>query len=501
MSVSIELSNNERTSAMVYGISFANLINIVFIALGLGICSTSIMVLGAGMHISKDAKVIFQQFFTLINTYISMHLIRMICEGHTGTGFLIGARAVTFVEFFVSGLMIYMLSLLILYVASPGKTGHTINKVFLALLAIHTIGLLINLFTNFYYYFDEFNMYHRSRGYGYSNIMHIFMLIQNIFLLVKYRKKFDKRLKSALWVYLISPLAAIVLQFFFPQVQFVILATVISAGYLNLAVIMIQGERYENQRKEKARLDTELTMATRIQAETLPNIFPAFPDREDFNVFASMNPAKEVGGDFYDFFLIDDSHLGIVIADVSGKGIPAALFMMVSKIMIQNVAMMGSSPAEVLRFVNNQLCSNNPEEMFVSVWYGCLDLENGILTAANAGHEYPFLKEPDGSFKMVKDRHGLVIGGLEGVRYSEYELQLDPGAKLFIYTDGIPEAADADNKFYGTDRLLKTLVEHEAGTPTEIIHSVNASVKDFVKDAPQFDDLTMLCLEYVGKKN
>jgi serine phosphatase RsbU (regulator of sigma subunit) len=139
--------------------------------------------------------------------------------------------------------------------------------------------------------------------------------------------------------------------------------------------------------------------------------------------------------------------------------------------------------------------------MFVSVWYGCLDLENGILTAANAGHEYPFLKEPDGSFKMVKDRHGLVIGGMEGVRYSEYELQLDPGAKLFIYTDGIPEAADADNKFYGTDRLLKTLVEHEAGTPTEIIHSVNASVKDFVKDAPQFDDLTMLCLEYAGKKS
>jgi serine phosphatase RsbU (regulator of sigma subunit) len=343
-------------------------------------------------------------------------------------------------------------------------------------------------------------MYHRARGYGYSNIMHILMLFQSIFLLIKYRKKFDKRLKIALWVYLISPLVALALQFFFPQVQFVILATVISAGHLNLAVIMIQGERYEKQRKEKARLDTELTMATRIQAETLPNIFPAFPDREDFNVFASMNPAKEVGGDFYDFFLIDESHLGIVIADVSGKGIPAALFMMVSKIMIQNVAMMGHSPAEVLKFVNNQLCANNPEEMFVSVWYGSLDLETGILTAANAGHEYPFLKEPDGSFKMVRDRHGLVIGGMEGVRYSEYELQLDPGAKLFIYTDGIPEATDADNKFYGTDRLLQSLIASESGTPTEIIHSVDASVKAFVKEAPQFDDLTMLCLEYVGSK-
>ena len=482
------------------GISYADLINLIFIALGLGICSMSIMVLGTGMHIARDAKVIFQQFFTLINIYISMHLIRMVCEGHTAMASQIATRATTFIEYFVSGLMIYMLSLLILYVAAPGKFGHTINVAFLVLLSIHTIGLIVNLFTNFYYVFDEFNMYHRARGYGYSNIMHILMLVQSIFLLIKYRKKFDKRLKSALWLYLISPLAALALQFIFPQVQFVILATVISAGYLNLAVLMIQGERYEKQRKEKARLDTELTMATRIQAETLPNIFPAFPEREDFNVFASMNPAKEVGGDFYDFFLIDETHLGLVIADVSGKGIPAALFMMVSKIMIQNVAMMGHSPAEVLKFVNNQLCANNPEEMFVSVWYGSLDLETGVLTAANAGHEYPFIKEPDGSFKMVKDRHGLVIGGLEGVRYSEYEIQLDPGAKLFLYTDGIPEAADPDNKFYGTDRLLNSLVASESGTPQEIIQAVGDSVKDFVKDASQFDDLTMLCLEYVGSK-
>ncbi|MBO4449461.1 MAG: serine/threonine-protein phosphatase [Clostridiales bacterium] len=480
------------------GISVADLINILFIALGLGICTMSIMQMGTGMHIQKDAKVIFQQFFTVINIYISMHLIRMIAEGHTGTLPETLTRASTFIEYLVSGIMIYMLSLLILYVASPGKMGHVINVVFLVLMAIHVIGLIVNLFTNFYYTFDEFNVYHRARGYGYSNIMHLLMLSQNIFLLIKYRKKFDKRLARALWIYLISPIFALALQFFFPGVQFVILVTVISAGFLNLAVIMIQGERYENQRREKNRIDTELTMATRIQAETLPNIFPAFPERDDFNIFASMNPAKEVGGDFYDFFLIDESHLGLVVADVSGKGIPAALFMMVSKIMIQNIAMMGSSPAEVLRFVNNQLCSNNPEEMFVSVWYGCLDLETGILTAANAGHEYPVLKQPDGNFQLVRDRHQLVIGGMEGIRYTEYEIQLDPGAKLFLYTDGIPEAANADNKFYGIDRLVETLVKNEEKSPQEIIKSVGESVKAYVKDAPQFDDLTMLCLEYAG---
>ena len=480
------------------GISVADLINLIFIALGLGVCSMSIMQMGTGMHIQKDARIIFQQFFTIINIYISMHLIRMVAEGHTGMFPEILIRGATFIEFFVSGIMIYMLSLLIVYVANPGKYGKIISTIFLILMAIHAIGLIVNLFTNFYYTFDASNVYHRARGYGYSNIMHILMLIQNIFLLIKYRRNFDKRLSKALWFFLISPLVALGLQFFFPGVQFVILATVISAGGLNLAVIMIQSERYENQRKEKNRIDTELTMATRIQAETLPNIFPAFPERDDFNIFASMNPAKEVGGDFYDFFLIDESHLGIVMADVSGKGIPAALFMMVSKILIQNIAMMGNSPSEVLRFVNNQLCSNNPEEMFVSVWYGCLDLENGILTAANAGHEYPILKAADGSFQLVKDRHGLVIGGMEGVRYSEYEIQMDPGAKLFLYTDGIPEAADANNKFYGIDRLVETLIKNEEGNPHDIIQAVDKSVKSFVKDAPQFDDLTMLCLEYAG---
>ncbi|MCR5060592.1 MAG: serine/threonine-protein phosphatase [Saccharofermentans sp.] len=242
-------------------------------------------------------------------------------------------------------------------------------------------------------------------------------------------------------------------------------------------------------------------MATRIQAETLPNIFPAFPERDDFNIHASMNPAKEVGGDFYDFFLIDDTHLGLVMADVSGKGVPAALFMMVSKILIQNIAMMGNSPAEVLRFVNNQLCMDNHEDMFVTVWYGCLDLETGVLEAANAGHEYPILKYPDGRFELIKDKHGLVIGAMEGAKYRSYELQMEPGSKLFLYTDGVPEATNANNELFGTDRLVQALREKETGTPKEILAQVDSVVKDFVKDAPQFDDLTMLCIEYIGPGN
>ncbi|SEP98869.1 Serine phosphatase RsbU, regulator of sigma subunit [Lachnospiraceae bacterium NE2001] len=483
---------------MSFSLDMSNLINVMFIAAGIGICGMSILHVNSGMHIRVEVKKYFQVFFGLIIIYITMHLTRMMMENHLEPGVATGIRVVTFIEFLVSGFMIYLLSLLILFVANPGKYGKTINIVFLIILLIHTLALLIAQFTGFYYYFDEMNVYHRGPGYAMSNVMHILMLCQNIFLLVRYRDKFNRRLASALWFYMLAPLAAIFIQMAFQGIQFIIIATVIAAAYLYFEIIRIQTERYEDQQKETTRLDTELTMATRIQAETLPNIFPAFPERDDFNIYASMNPAKEVGGDFYDFFLIDNDHLGIVMADVSGKGVPAALFMMVSKILVQNYAMMGKSPKEVLESVNRQICANNPEEMFVTVWFGSLDLSSGKLVAANAGHEYPVLKKPGGSFELVKDKHGLVIGGMDGVRYSQYELQMDPGAKLFLYTDGVPEATNAENELFGTDRMVEALRIMENDSPKDILSVVDASVADFVREAPQFDDLTMLCLEYRG---
>ena len=250
---------------------------------------------------------------------------------------------------------------------------------------------------------------------------------------------------------------------------------------------------------EKERIGTELALATRIQADMLPNIFPAFPERPDFDIYAVMDPAKEVGGDFYDFFLIDEEHLGIVMADVSGKGVPAALFMMVSKILVQNYAVLGRSPAQALQAVNEQICANNREEMFVTVWFGVLDTNTGKITAANAGHEYPVLMQAGGPFELVKDKHGFVIGGMEGIRYKEYELQLTPGAKLFLYTDGVPEATDAAHELFGTERMLGALNTLPASSPEELLKQVRKAVDDFVKDAEQFDDLTMLCLEYKGK--
>ena len=277
----------------------------------------------------------------------------------------------------------------------------------------------------------------------------------------------------------------------------------------NLALLMADMEEemisyVENLTKvtaEKERINTELSLATRIQADMLPNIYPAFPDRPEFDICATMTPAKEVGGDFYDFFLIDDSHLGIVMADVSGKGVPAALFMMASKILIQNHAMMSKSPAEVLEKVNNQICANNREEMFVTVWLGVLDIETGVITAANAGHEYPIIKHPGQDYEIIRDKHGFVIGGMSGVRYKEYEIKLEKGAQLFLYTDGVTEATDPGNVLFGTDRTIAALNINPNDTTQGILRTVKEQIDAFADGAPQFDDITMLCIRYIGRED
>ena len=246
---------------------------------------------------------------------------------------------------------------------------------------------------------------------------------------------------------------------------------------------------------EKERIGAELSIAATIQANSLPDVFPAFPDRHEFDIYASMDPAKEVGGDFYNFFLIDDDHLGLVIADVSGKGIPAALFMMVTNILISDRAQMGGTPAEVLSFVNDGICEHNKADMFVTVWLGILEISTGRLTAANAGHEDPVIYRKNGEFEIQKTKHGFVIGGMAGMKYQNHEIRLNKGDKIFLYTDGLPEATDKNEQMYTLDRMLDALNLLKDKSPREILEGMQKSVSDFVGEAPQFDDLTMLCLE------
>jgi len=250
--------------------------------------------------------------------------------------------------------------------------------------------------------------------------------------------------------------------------------------------------------EEKERLSTELDIANRIQSSMLPSTFPAFPDRPEFDVFARMKPAKSVAGDFYDFFLIDDDHLGVVMADVSGKGIPASLFMMMSKIIINNIAQLGVSPHEVLQMANERICENNDANMFVTVWFGVITISTGHVIAANAGHEYPVVQNADGVYELLRDKHGLVLGGMEGIRYRDYEFDLSKGQILFLYTDGVPEATTAKNEQFGTDRMMEALNRKQTANPEELVNHMLSTVDDFYGGAEQFDDITMLAIRYIG---
>ena len=254
----------------------------------------------------------------------------------------------------------------------------------------------------------------------------------------------------------------------------------------------------ENLKKEQERIEKELVMAREIQASALPNTFPAFPERTEFTLFASMTPAKEVGGDFYDFFLIDADHLALVIADVSGKGIPAALFMMISKTLIKNELLNGCDPAAALDRVNAQLREQNSSMMFVTVWLAVMEISTGKGLACNAGHEHPGLRRAGGDFGLVKYPHGVFVGVSKKARFTNREFELHPGDRVFVYTDGVPEATAADGEMFGKERLEAALNTCPDGSPEEILRTVKDAVDAFVGDAEQFDDLTMLCLEYRG---
>ena len=252
---------------------------------------------------------------------------------------------------------------------------------------------------------------------------------------------------------------------------------------------------------EKERINTELSVASQIQEGMIPHIYPAFPDRPEFDVYAAMHPAKEVGGDFYDFFLIDGDHLAVVMADVSGKGIPAALFMMASKILIGNIAKIpGMTPARILASVNEQICENNPAEMFVTVWLGILEISTGKLLAANAGHEYPAVRKAGGGFRLFKDKHGFIVGGMENMVYTDYQIDLAPGDIIFQYTDGVTEAENAAGEHFGTDRMIEALNSEESAEPERILQNMTETIRAFAGSAEQFDDVTMLCLMYRGKQ-
>ncbi|MBQ8946249.1 MAG: SpoIIE family protein phosphatase [Lachnospiraceae bacterium] len=249
---------------------------------------------------------------------------------------------------------------------------------------------------------------------------------------------------------------------------------------------------------EKERIGAELSVATQIQADMLPSIFPPFPDRHEFDIFATMDPAKEVGGDFYDFFLVDDDHLALVMADVSGKGVPAALFMVIAKTLIKNRTQMGGTPGDILADVNDQLCEGNKAELFVTVWLAIIEISTGRGIAANAGHEHPAIRRAGGDWELEIYKHSPAVATMEGLPFREHEFELHPGDRLYVYTDGVCEATDSENVLYGPDRMLAALNREPEAEPSKLLENVKKDIDIFVGEAPQFDDITMLGLIWYG---
>jgi sigma-B regulation protein RsbU (phosphoserine phosphatase) len=250
---------------------------------------------------------------------------------------------------------------------------------------------------------------------------------------------------------------------------------------------------------EKERIEVELNIATQIQASMLPCVFPAFPDRDEFDIYAMMQPAKEVGGDFYDFFQVDENTLAVVMADVSGKGIPGALFMVISKTLIKNNALDGKSPKEVFETVNNMLCENNGAGMFVTAFLGYIDIPSGKFTFVNAGHNPPLLRNGE-RFDWMKTKRGFVLAGKENMHYKEVEMVLQPGDELFLYTDGVTEATNNENELFSETRLCETVNEYHDLPLKEIAMSLMHEIDTFVEGAEQADDITMLVLRYHGSE-
>ena len=267
------------------------------------------------------------------------------------------------------------------------------------------------------------------------------------------------------------------------------------------ALTMLYIDQIKRVTAEKERISAELDMARKIQESQLPRLFPPFPDRKEFSLYASMTPAKEVGGDFYDFFMVDNDHIALVIADVSGKGVPAALFMMVTRVLVKSGLQSGKDPQETLESVNNQLCESNEQGFFVTMWVALLEISTGKCSVVNAGHEHPAVCKAGEKYELIVYKHAMPIGTMEGLRFKQHEFQMNPGDIFFVYTDGVAEATNRNNELYGPERMLDALNLDTGADPENVLFNVKNDIDRFVDGAEQFDDITMLCLLYHGPES
>ena len=443
--------------------------------------------------ISKEKKKALLFFVLSTELLLFTDRLAYIYRGQTEPLDFVFARVFKFLTFFNILNVVYGFDEYIKCIYKENHPDEKLPKAFILVKVILIIGyimLIISQFTNLYYSFDADNVYHREKWYV---LCYIFPLVATLIQYVLIAPEFKKTKKSIfipLVLYFTLPIFASFLQLFFSGIS---LSNIIIGG---VVIILYCSNIYDNNSRveDQKKIESELTIARQIQFNECPTDFPAFPDRKEFDLYAILSPARKVGGDFYDYFLIDDDHLGIVIADVSGKGVPAALNMVKAKMLIKG-SLNIDDPGKILTTVNEGFLDNNKLDMFVTVWLGIVEISTGKLTYANAAHEDPVVYNKDTGFLEDETKHGIPIGTMNGYKYLNHEVQLNKGDKLFIYTDGIIDTVDKDENQFGLYKLLKTLNEHKEENVEDLTRHVKKELDNFAKGAEQFDDITMLCFE------
>ena len=365
---------------------------------------------------------------------------------------------------------------------------------FRAGLLLAVAASLFNIYNKMFFWIDEMGIYHIGPEYRKTLAYAFFIFIAALIAVVTKRKQLNI---FKVCVFFVSALIPVIEQIFVLEqrrLSFISDPTIFCALLIYCILNVSHGI-------DMAVSDRNLALASEIQENSLPKTFPFLPERKEFDLFASMKAARKVGGDFYDFLMVDEDHLALVIGDVSDKGIPAALFMMRTITLIRNTLLAGEKPAEVMFQVNQQLCEGNSAELFVTVWLAVVELSTGKGVAVNAGHLHPVLKRADGDYRLIKYQHSMAVAVMENMSFEERKFTLNPGDVLFVYTDGVTEARNTERKLFGEARLVDVLnSEEEERTPEKIVNNVSEHLAAFANGASQSDDITMLCMTYFGKE-
>ncbi len=375
-----------------------------------------------------------------------------------------------------------------------GTFVKVINMIISIWATVQVLLCLYNIPTGIFFTIDENSYYVRGPLYVYFMSFIFVVGIAAALLIIHQRKMLNKQQIAVCLIYICTPLPVIGISVFLPDINANFVMTMIDLLIMYVVLNIEQG-------RLKMEMEKDLATASSIQAGVLPSTFPLFPERKEFDVHASMDPAKEVGGDFYDVFMTDEDHLMLVVGDVAGKGIPAALFMLLARTIIKNRAQIGGTPAQILKDVNVQIFEENKAKMFVTIWMAVVELSTGHVAEVNAGHECPAIKRNGGDFELIKEKHDFVVGGRKKTVFHDKEYDLTPGDKIFIYTDGVPEASNGKKEMYGTERMIAALNAYEDERPEDLLTHVRENIDAFVGDADQFDDLTMLAFVYNGPIN